>query len=124
MKVSFTFRHIEHSDSLTAYGEEKLHKLFKLEMKPSWAEVIISTQRNSKQIEIKVVGKDMRFVAKAEGYDMYQALDDAIDRIARQMYKKKSKAQNRKHSELTKQYALEHYVDPSLSYNGGKKRAA
>ncbi len=124
MKVSFTFRHIEHSDSLVAYGEERIHKLFKFEMKPSWAEIVISTQRNSKQIEVKVVGKDMRFVAKSEGYDIYQVLDEAIERISRQMYKKKSKTQNRKHATLTKEYALEHYVDPSLSYVAGKKKVA
>lgn len=125
MKVSFTFRHMSYSEALATYGEEQVRKLFKFEMKPSWAEIIVNAQKHHlKQIEVKVVGKDMRFVAKAEGYDVYQVLDEAIDKIARQMYKRKSKVQQHKHPELTKEYRLEHYVDPSLSLNLGKKKAA
>jgi ribosomal subunit interface protein len=125
MKVSFTFRHMTNSESLSSYGEDKIRKLFKFEMKPSWAEIIVNAQKHHlKQIEVKVVGKDMRFVAKAEGFDIHQVLDDAIDKIARQMHKRKSKVQNHKHQELTKEYRLEHYVDSSLSTRMGKKKAA
>jgi ribosomal subunit interface protein len=127
MKVGFTFRHMKQSEAVIAYTEEKIHKLFKLEMKPSWAEVVVGVQRHLKQVEIKVVGKDMRFVATAEHIDIHQAVDEAIDKIARQMYKKKSKVQNHKHARRTKEYMLKHFTAPSLIttfHSGSRKRAA
>lgn len=115
MKVNFTFRRMAALNEFENYGNDKILKLKKYEINFSWANIIVSKQRHLCCVEFNMVGKDVRMSAKAKSSDLYEAFDLAHAKIAKQMVKRKDIKQKHKHSERTKEYALEHFTDPFLN---------
>lgn len=126
MKVKFTFRHSEHLHRFEKYGADKMKRLEKYETKLSWANVVVSKLKHQWCVELKVVGKDLRIAAKAKADELHEALDRSMDKIAKQMSRKKQILQKHKHSKRTKEYALDHFTDPFLnvSYKNDHKKSA
>ena len=96
MRIDFKFRHSPHSDELTAYVTGHIDKLEKFEMKPVRVEFTFSTEKTCKRVDIHARGQDIEMHACAEADDFFAAVDQALDRIARQLSKKKAKVQTHK----------------------------
>ena len=128
MKVNFTFRHLRQSNRLIELATDKINKLVKYEMKPSWVNIVVSKQRHLFSLEIKLVGKNIRMSASTKSDDLYEALDLVISKLGKQMHKKKKKVQNHKLARRSKEYTLNHFTNASLDvdydyYNRNKKSA-
>ncbi len=95
MQVTTTFRHMEQSEALKAYAEEKLERVTKYIDSPINAQVYFSVEKKIRHIvEIVVNSKGISTKASEATHDMYAAIDAVIDKIERQLvrYKEKIKA--------------------------------
>lgn len=90
MRIDFKYRHVNASEELTAYVSERIGKLEKFEWKPVRVELTFSQEKTSKRVDIHVRGDHLEMHAHAEGDDFFQGIDDALDKMARQLAKKKA----------------------------------
>jgi putative sigma-54 modulation protein len=96
MRIDFKFRHLEPSDELTSYVSERITKLEKFEMKPVRAEFTFSVERAVRRVDVHVRGQDIEMHAHSEAEDYFQGIDMVLDKIARQLARKKSRVQAHK----------------------------
>lgn len=98
MRIDFKFRHAPHNEELTAYVSSHIEKLHKYEMKPVRVEFTFSTEKTSKRVDIHARGQDIEMHAQADAEDFFAAVDHAIEKMARQLARKKAKTQSHKAS--------------------------
>jgi putative sigma-54 modulation protein len=91
MKFDFVFKHMSTSEAVVDYASARLEKLHKFEMKPVHAHWIFSVQRHEQTAEVILSGPHVRFQAKATCDDMYEAIDLAVQKVAKQLAKRKSR---------------------------------
>ena len=95
MQVTTTFRHMEQSDALKSYAEEKLDRVAKYIDEPINVQVYFAVEKKIRHIvEIVIAAKGISTKASEATNDMYAAVDAVIDKIERQLkrYKEKIKA--------------------------------
>lgn len=92
MNLSFTFRHHESSDSVRSLVTEKLDK----KLKPFLDDgadlhVILEVDAGVQRVELTLVQKDIKTSARADSADMYKSLDQAINKLLRQLRRLKER---------------------------------
>lgn len=94
MQITTTFRHMESSEPLKAYAQEKLDKVQKYIDEPIVAQVFLTVEKIRHIAEITITAKGITIKASEETNDMYAALDAVTDKIERQLrrYKERIKA--------------------------------
>ncbi|MDD2580555.1 MAG: ribosome-associated translation inhibitor RaiA [Desulfuromonadaceae bacterium] len=95
MQVAMTFRHMEQSEALKAYAEEKLERVRKYIDDPINVQVYFSVEKKIRHVvEIVINSRGISTKASDTTHDMYAAIDAVIDKIERQLvrYKEKIKA--------------------------------
>ncbi len=94
MQITTTFRHMESSEALKSYAEEKLSRVQKYIDEPIVAQVFLTVEKIRHIAEVTLNAKGITIKASEETNDMYAALDAVIDKIERQMrrYKERLKA--------------------------------
>jgi len=94
MQVSTTFRHMEQSEALKSYAEEKLERVTKYIDEPIAAHVYFTVEKIRHIVEIVISGRGITTKASEATNDMYAAVDAVLDKIERQLkrYKEKLKA--------------------------------
>ncbi|WP_119343259.1 ribosome hibernation-promoting factor, HPF/YfiA family [Facilibium subflavum] len=98
MSIQITGRHLEITNALKSYVEDKLSKLNNHFDHIIATRVILSVEREKQMAEAVVNVPGNEFVAKADGRDMYAAID---------MLKDKLDAQVRKHKQKLKEHRAE-----------------
>jgi putative sigma-54 modulation protein len=96
MRIDFKFRHSPQSEELTEYVTNHIDKLEKYEMKPVRMEFTFSTEKTCKRVDVHARGQDIEMHAHSEAEDFFTAVDQALDRIAKQLSRKKAKVQTHK----------------------------
>lgn len=92
IKFSVTFRHIEPTDALKRYAEEKIHKLGKYFSRPLDAHVILGVDTKQRQLaEVELHAYGTMIHGKEQHSDLYAAIDLVIDKVERQVRKQKEK---------------------------------
>jgi putative sigma-54 modulation protein len=91
MKISVTFRNTEGEDWQNTYVEERLTKLKKYIDHPVDAHVILSVEKFRNTAEIHLMANGLNINSKEQDKDMHLAIDNAIDKIERQLKKHKEK---------------------------------
>lgn len=103
MKITVSFKHLEHTESLDSRIQEKsekLNKFFdgKVHLKwTCWAQGMVHTA------EAVVTGPNFEYRASAEADSLYKCLDMVTDKLEKQLSKKKEKVRSRRkasHSDL------------------------
>lgn len=92
VKVAVTFRHMEPTDALKRYAEEKVHRLGRHFSQSLEAHVVLSVdskERHTAEIELHTHGAMIH--GKEETDDLYSAIDLVIDKLQRQVQKQKEK---------------------------------
>ncbi len=95
MQISVTFRHMEVSNSIRDYAEEKLSRVKKYIDEPIDAQVVLSVAKKIRhKAEVMLQAKGMTIKGSEETGDMYAAIDNVVDKIERQLkkYREKLKA--------------------------------
>lgn len=91
MKISVTFRSAEGEDWQKQYVEERLNKLKRYIDNPVDARVILSVEKFRNSAEINLTANGLNINSKEEEKDMHLAIDNAIEKIERQLKKHKEK---------------------------------
>ncbi|MDA8125547.1 MAG: ribosome-associated translation inhibitor RaiA [Deltaproteobacteria bacterium] len=91
MKISVTFRNTEGENWQNEYVEERLQKLKKYFDHPVDAHVILSVEKFRNTAEIHLMANGVNINSKEQEKDMHLAIDNAIEKIERQLKKHKEK---------------------------------
>lgn len=99
MKTIVTGRNLVITDAIREQVERKLSKFDKLFKSDIEAHATFSTQKNQHVVELTIPIKNGAFF-RAEGRtaDMYMSIDEAVDKLSRQMRKHKTKIQKKFHA--------------------------
>ena len=99
MKINISGHHVDITESLQGYVEEKMSKLERHFDNITTAQVTLTVvkERMTAEATIHVAGADLH--AKAEEEDMYKAIDDMTDKLDRQVLKHKEKTVARQHGQ-------------------------
>ena len=96
MEITVTFRHIDASESLKAYAEEKVSKMDKYFDFPVEAHIVLAVEkfRRSADVTLNVNGTLIKGVVETE--DMYSAIDQVMDKIEKQVKRNRDKMRDRR----------------------------
>ncbi len=94
MNISVTFRHMEPSEALKAYVEEKLGKLKKYVIPPVEVNVVLSVEKFRHIAEVTLIANRVTLKSREETSDMYAAIDGVTAKMERQVKKFKEKLKN------------------------------
>jgi putative sigma-54 modulation protein len=96
MQITTTFRHMESSEALKTYAQEKLEKVQKYIDEPIVAQVFLTVEKIRHIAEITITAKGITMKASEETNDMYAALDAVVDKIERQLRRYKERIKEHK----------------------------
>ncbi len=91
MQVSVTGHHVEVTDSLRTHVEEKIGKLKRHFDNVTDVHVILTVEKLEKKAEATVQVSGAKLFADDTQEDMYQAIDNMVDKLDRQIIKHKEK---------------------------------
>lgn len=91
MKISVTIRNAEGEDWQREYVEERLKKLKKYIDHPVDARVMLSVEKFRNTAEINLMANGLNINGREEEKDMHLAIDNAIEKIERQLKKHREK---------------------------------
>jgi putative sigma-54 modulation protein len=98
MQITTTFRHMETSEALKSYVEEKLERVQKYIDEPVVAQVFLMVEKIRHIAEMTITAKGITIKASEETNDMYAAVDAVLDKIERQLRRYKEKIKEHKPS--------------------------
>ncbi|MFW5443309.1 MAG: ribosome hibernation-promoting factor, HPF/YfiA family [Methylococcaceae bacterium] len=91
MQVSVTGHHVEVTDSLRNHVEEKISKLKRHFDNVTDVHVILTVEKLEQKAEATVQISGAKLFADDSQEDMYQAIDNMVDKLDRQIIKHKEK---------------------------------
>ena len=96
MDITVTFRHMEPTESLRTYAEEKVSKIKKYLDFPVEAHIVLTVEkfRHVADVTLSLNGTMVKGVEETE--DMYSAIDQVMDKIEIQVKRLRSKFRNRR----------------------------
>ena len=97
MRINVTFRHMETSEPVRNYVEEKLPKVKKYIDEPVEAQVVLSVEKKIRhKAEVSLGAKGITIKATEETSDMYAAIDGVLNKLERQLKRYKDKIKKHK----------------------------
>ena len=97
MRLSISGHHIDVTDALKTYVEERMQKLERHYDHITKAHVILSVEKLRQRAEATVHVSGADVFADADSEDLYAAIDKLADKLDRQILKHKEKNQDRFH---------------------------
>ena len=97
MQLSISGHHVDVTEPLKAYVEEKLKKLERHYDHITNAHVILTVEKIQQRAEATLHISGAELFADANCEDMYAAIDKLTDKLDRQILKHKEKVQDRHH---------------------------
>lgn len=91
MKISLTFRNTEGENWQKEYVDERLNKIKKYVDRPVDVHVILSVDKFRNVAEVNMIADGLNINAREEAKDMHLAIDDAVEKIEKQLKKHKEK---------------------------------
>ncbi len=107
MQVNVTFRHMESSEALKNYAEQKSQRLEKYLGEPAEIHWVLSVEKIRHIAEATIVAKDLSIKAQEETEEMYSAIDLLVDKLEKQV---------RKHKEKVKKHKFNNPEEASVRY--------
>ena len=117
MNWKHTFKDVDHSEALVQYCEGQIENIAKHLLKESHCQIFYSQGKFDHQIEVVIFNPDSRFKARAKSTEsLYLALDEAAEKLSKQILKAKEILQHHKKFERSKQ-AKWSRLNAKLEYN-------
>lgn len=91
MKTTVTGRHIEVTSALKAYVEERINHLARYSSRATEASVILTVEKYRHQADVTVNVNGTVLQATEETSEMYASIDQAVEKIERQIKKLKDR---------------------------------
>lgn len=119
MHVTVTFRHMDSSDALRDYAEEKSARLARYLVEPIEIHWVLSVEKIRHNADVTAVAGGISIKAQENTPDMYSAIDMALDKLEKQVKKHKEKVKDHKpHSEP----AEIKFIEPTVGAAGAGPR--
>lgn len=99
MQLSVTFRHLEPSDALKTYVQDRTSRLTKYIDRPLESQVTLTVQKFRQIADVVINADGIRIAGQEAHEDMYAAIDLVMDKIERQVRKYKGKIRKHKPSQ-------------------------
>lgn len=96
MQVNITFRHLEPTEALKTHAREKVEHVQRYVDRPSEAHVVMYVENLEHHADITLKAGPFLVRGQAKTEDMYASIDQATDKIERQLKKHKEKLKNHK----------------------------
>ncbi|MEK2687575.1 ribosome hibernation-promoting factor, HPF/YfiA family [Bdellovibrio sp. GT3] len=106
MKLNTTFKHLDHSDSLVTYTEQRMEEIGQFLLREGYGSVYFSKTKNEFCVEISVNTREKYFKASSFGVDAYAAVDACVDKLEKQFLKTAKMYKDHKKPELSKEGRL------------------
>jgi len=117
MRITISSRHMEVTEPLREYAEQKAGKLDKYYDRILGIEVVMDNHKEGMRVEMIVTADHQnRFVAHHENQDAYAGIDGCIGKLERQLSEHKKKFRNRKHAAAT----LKRGIPAAMPGQGGE----
>jgi len=97
MNIKITFKNLKHTPSLDARIKEKSQRIAKFLNGKTTIKWTCHVEEGEHYAEIVLFGPKFEYHAQAHSENLYKTLDLAIDKIHKQISKKKDKWKNRMH---------------------------
>ncbi len=123
MRVQITFRHLDQSQALEEYTEERLKEVARFLLKDGNAHVYFSKFRGQFMAEISMNTAKKYVRGSGQSPDIYQAFEAALERIQTQLVRERKFKRQHKRPELSREGRLKN-VNPRLEYVLPFKKAA
>jgi len=96
MEITVTFRHMETSESIRSYAEEKISKINRYLDFPIEAHIVLAAEKFRRMVDVTVSVNGTIIKAMEETEDMYSAIDQVMDKIETQVKRYRSKTRKRR----------------------------
>jgi len=96
MQVNITFRHLEPTEALKSHAKEKVEHVQRYIDRPSGAHVVLYLENLLHHADITMKAGPFLVRGQAKSPDMYVSIDQAAEKIERQLLKHKDKLKNHK----------------------------
>jgi putative sigma-54 modulation protein len=100
MQVNISGHHVELTDALRDYVTSKLGKLERHAGRITHADVVLNVEKLVQKVEATLRMAGTELFATAESEDMYAAIDALVDKLDRQLAKRKGKVKGRQHASV------------------------
>jgi putative sigma-54 modulation protein len=97
MKVNYTGRHVELTEPLKTHVKERLDKMASYLDDIIDVHVILGVEKHRHMAEITLKTRASAFVASATTDDMYQSINQAVDKLEAQAHKLQGKRNTHPH---------------------------
>ena len=99
MKVDFTFKHVDSSESLMDYARDRIEKITKFELNPMDVHFVVSMVKHECTVDVSVTEGRRKFKATGTSDDFYRSVEMVINKLTRQMSKDKRRIKGHKNPE-------------------------
>jgi putative sigma-54 modulation protein len=96
MDIIVTFRHIDSTESLKEYAEEKLSKIGKYFDFPVEAHIVLAAEKFRRMADVTINVNGTVIKAEEETEDLYSAIDQVMDKIETQVKRYRDKTRSRR----------------------------
>ncbi len=96
MRINVTFRHLDASDALREYVEQRFRKLKKYIDGPIDVNVVLSVEKFRQAVQVVVSGDGVRAAAREVQNEMRSAIDLVSDKVEKQLKRYKEKIRNKR----------------------------
>lgn len=117
METLVTFRHVDASDAIKSYAEEKVSRIKKYLMDPIDVHIILSVEKIRHTAEVTIVTNGITINAEETTQDMYSAIDMVMDKIERQVRRYKEKIKSKKVNSNTKKLGMRMQIFSAESFD-------
>ncbi len=99
MQIDISFRHMEPSETLRDYADEKIRRVIRKHIRDDFdAQITLSVEKFRHICKIHLVYKGIAIKCEESSNDMYQSIDLALDKLERQIHRFKGKLRTHKPS--------------------------
>jgi len=116
MQITTTFRHMEPSEALKSYAEEKLERVKKYIDEPIVVQVFLTVEKIRHSAEVTITAKGITIKAAEETNDMYASVDAVSDKIERQLRRFKERIKAHKPSSDTRERQVQKSIVEAQSF--------
>jgi ribosomal subunit interface protein len=113
MKCEFTYIKVESSENVESHAQTLISKVEKYMPGPIKGHFTFSQEKFNHKVVLTLIGKNMYFKSEAKDENFYAAIEDAVDKMHKQLQKKISRVKNHKikhpAKELNNLVSLEDY---------------
>jgi len=96
MQVAVTFRHMDSTEALKEYANEKVSKAAKYLSRATQAHVILCVEKLQHRAEVLIDAGGIHVRGESHSDNMYKSIDEAVDKIVKQITRYKDKIHNHK----------------------------